>query len=422
MFLYVCHLFPPERLLLPEIKQRLYNAGFVSVTDELATAFRNRVGFLGLEIAPPLAIPEDSEILAANEGQGLCHITVGMAEKEKPFVDIHIIAPDADTGSRLADLCHCFADLGNARQGTLREVQLIETLTNRLTDSPNGKMLKDESITAVLAELYDPEMRNSIRSVVQMFGQDAAPQKAIIDRFGQVMAGKKASTLFKKLLGEEKSFDRRYVLACSSCGTPMIEFVSQEAAAHSLETTSSRKCKICDEGDIRVIEAYSIKEAVYKGLQQGLWLEKLVYDLVRPLCIFAVVGQMVDTFEMDVVGVGYGRTILLECKDTSFGQNDFINLNAKADEIEAEVIGIITTQPLHDNVNRFIERTKQQTRRTIFIVHDSEDAATISSRVQEEMTNIRNEYLRQLLSATELGIVSPWARMARRVLPRWTHR
>lgn len=412
MFLYVCHLFLPEQLSLQQIKQRLCDTGFVSVTDELATAFKNRVGFLALEMTPPLAIPENSEILAASEGQGLCHITVGVAEKEKPFVDIHIIAPDADTGSRLADLCHCLADSSNERQGTLREVQLIESLTKRLADSIDGKMLKDESIAAVLAEVYDPGVRNSIRSVIQMFDQDAAPKKDIIDRFGQVMDRKKASTLFRKLLGEGKLFDQRYVLACNICGTTVLEFVSQEEAVHSLGTTSSQKCKICDEGNIQVVEAYSIMEAVYKGVQQqGLWLEKLVYDLVSPLCIFAVVGQVVETFEMDVVGVGYGKTILLECKDTSFGQNDFINLNAKADEIRADVIGIITTQPLHDNVNRFIERAKQRASRTIFIVQGSEDAATISSRVQEEMANIRNEYLRQLLSASELGIGSSWSRM-----------
>ena len=296
----------------------------------------------------------------------------------------------------------------------MREAQLVQNLANRLTDSPNGKMLKDERITASLTTLYDTEIRDSIRAVVQLYGRDAIPQSAITERVSKLMPSKKASNLVKKLVSEQQLFEKRYVLACNSCGTPVLEFSDQEGAVHSLEGTTTRKCKICDEGNIQVVEAHAVKEAVYKGLEQGLWLEKLAYDAVKPLSVFADMGQMVETFELDVVAVSCNRIILLECKDTSFGQNDFINLNAKAEEIEADIIGIITTQPLHENVNRLIQRTKEQTPTTIFTVHNSDDSAEISSQIEAEIAKIRRDYLRQLLSPTEAGGLPSWFRWARR--------
>ena len=140
----------------------------------------------------------------------------------------------------------------------------------------------------------------------------------------------------------------------------------------------------------------------------------MAYDALKPLCVFAAAGQMVETFELDVIAVGYSRVILLECKDTSFGQNDFINLNAKAEEISANTIGIVSTQPLHENVVRLIERTRAQTGRVIFTIQNTEDSTSISSQIEREMTNTRNEYLRQLLSPTEAAAIPSWLRMARR--------
>ena len=105
MFLYRCHFYPVEALPLQDIKHKLCTASLVSVRDEMSTAFSDRIGFLGVEIPPPINIPQDSEILARADAQGLCHIRVSRGEEEKSYIEVHILAPDDDTGSQLMDVC-----------------------------------------------------------------------------------------------------------------------------------------------------------------------------------------------------------------------------------------------------------------------------------------------------------------------------
>jgi len=389
MFFLACHFYSSEPLSLQDIKEKLCAAGLVSVRDEMGAVFSNRVRFLGIEIPPPIDIPQFSEIFARADAQGLCHIKVSRAES---YVELHILASDEQTGSELNNICKSLVETGSTELGTVLDAQLVQSLRNRLKDGPNGKMLKDDEITVVLTNLYNPETRNFINSVIQQFGQEAIPQAVITG-----MLGKKASSFIKKLVSQEQLFDKRYVLNCDSCGTSVLEFPDREAAAHSLEGTVNRKCRICDEGKIQVVEAFAVKEAVYKGLKQGLWLEKLTYEAIKPLSIFADAGQIIDTFELDVIAVSYGSVILVECKDTSFGQNDFLQLDAKAEEIGADIIGIVTTQPLHENVSSLIQRRKKEAQRTIFTIESTDDPIKISSSIKAEIAKIRGDYLRRLL-------------------------
>ena len=98
--------------------------------------------------------------------------------------------------------------------------------------------------------------------------------------------------------------------------------------------------------------------------------------------------------------MGYNKVILLECKDTSFGQNDFINLNAKAQETKADVVGIITTQPLHENVKRLLERTNKQSRLNIFYSENTDNREKIEAAVKNQMDSVRDTYIQKLFNPT----------------------
>ena len=80
------------------------------------------------------------------------------------------------------------------------------------------------------------------------------------------------------------------------------------------------------------------------------------------------VGVMHDNDELDVVGVGLNKSILVECKDGAFGQNDLYSLMIQAGDIGSDVVLIVTTQPVHSNVKTTLDKYKERGRRVMKII------------------------------------------------------
>lgn len=93
-----------------------------------------------------------------------------------------------------------------------------------------------------------------------------------------------------------------------------------------------------------------------RALKQGLWLEHLVADICLQFTPDVWAGQMADLFELDVVAMIDGQTLLFECKDSSFGQNDFLVALKKAHDVEASTLLLLSTRPFHPNVIRAINK------------------------------------------------------------------
>lgn len=401
MYLKVCH--QHQTINMKEAKQNLCDSGFLSLRDEITQTFNRGVDFLPFTIMPPINIPDNTEIMIRSDGKGLCHIQI---EKDAQFVDLHIIAPDANSGKQIANSCGCFGDVGKAHLGSCQEEELVKHIKEKAAKlSPNGKMLHDKNITAYLDNIYSPVSRILLKAIAEVFGGDAVPMEALVEsvqsKLSRKATGKVLPALIRKLVTEQKLFDIRYVLACDECGTPVLEFPNQTTAEESLKHTANRKCKICDEGKIKAVEAYAINDTLRKIVDQGLWLEKLTYDSLKPFCTFIEAGRIVDPFELDVIAVCLGQVLLCQCKDTSFGQNDFINLNAVADEVDADIVGVITTQPLHENVERLVKRTRERSRRTTFIIQGSDNPSKITSGISKSLDNIQTDYVKHLFSIPE---------------------
>lgn len=126
---------------------------------------------------------------------------------------------------------------------------------------------------------------------------------------------------------------------------------------------------------------------------------------------------MVESFELDVVAMIHSKIVLVECKDTSFGQNDFVNLSAKAEEIDADVIGVVTTQPLHENVKGLIERRKRDAERSVFVIEDVQEPDRIRSGIQNEVENLKRDYIQEILHGDD-PYVSRYGALYRRRRPR----
>lgn len=406
MILHTCHVQLPSKLdeqpkFFKETRKKLLQVGFVSVSDELAKHFRKYADFLGFDVSPPLDFGGLADLFSSPEQKALCHLYMEQTPNGV-LIEMHLIAQDKADLSKILEACNCLEYMQKVNDGTFQEARIIEQLSDRLQNiSPNGKLLADKNIASFLSELYNPEIRSSIVPIVETWGGEGAPLKLIIQRLSTGKSGSKRKDEISKLVTESGLFDSAYLITCNKCEIPTLEFHSETEAKQALQQSTSRKCMVCREGQMQITNAYKVKEAVAKGLQQGLWLEKLVYDTVEPYAAFARQGRMIETFELDVVAVTCARTILMECKDKSFGQNDYVNLSAKADEIDADVIGVVTTQPIHENVKRLIDRRKGEARRNIFVIEDIKDSSQISSHIENEMNKIKQTYIQRLLSATD---------------------
>jgi len=93
------------------------------------------------------------------------------------------------------------------------------------------------------------------------------------------------------------------------------------------------------------------------------------------------VGVMHDNDELDVVGVGLNKSILVECKDGAFGQNDLYSLMIQAGDIGSDVVLIVTTQPVHSNVKTTLDKYKERGRRVMKIIEGD------SMKIKNELNN-----------------------------------
>jgi hypothetical protein len=136
-----------------------------------------------------------------------------------------------------------------------------------------------------------------------------------------------------------------------------------------------------------VIETYSVLDPFVHGIQQGLWLESLASDVLASRTSAVWAGQMVDLNEIDVLGVVADSTILMECKATSFGQNDAYIALVKAQQLEIDTVVFISTKELHRNVQDSVDKMDRTSRhlrlRTI--------ATPSASKIRRELLKVLDE-------------------------------
>jgi hypothetical protein len=94
----------------------------------------------------------------------------------------------------------------------------------------------------------------------------------------------------------------------------------------------------------------NLSTAERTALIQGLWLEHLVTESLRPFTTQVWTGAIVAQYEIDVLARIAGQLVVVECKDTSLGQRDYIMTQRKAQIAHADAVLLISTQPLHSNV------------------------------------------------------------------------
>ena len=281
------------------IRDRLAQAGFVSIVDELSRRFQEYTGFLDFAVSAPIDLGSNSDILGSHDKNGLC-IMANDEAGHAPVMVVYLVAADEDTLSQMRDAVRSADCAKDALEGTARERGQTKHLNELLQNfSPNGKALNDELISSSLPLLYDPAIRGVLRSIMDVWGTDSA-SLSLLD--GLLVEGKGSplatGSQLESIAANPDLFDTTYVIGCTTCGGYALEFNSEKQAKETLKRATGTNCRFCGEGKLQTDVAYKIKSPIAHGLRQGLWLEKLVCDTFEPFSAFAAAGRMVETFEL----------------------------------------------------------------------------------------------------------------------------
>lgn len=387
--------------LMVGLRQAFIDEGFSSVADELSGVLRKHLGKYGLPVELAGYDPERSDTFADPAGRVLCRVSLDTGAVWHPSAQTLVVSAvcDGEEGEEQATgiLGRC-VEQSVAKPGLPEETREVERVRESLqTLSPNGRLLSDPAMSAVIRELHDLKARQLLGRVVE--GLSTA--RFTVDILSYVVDKADAERPTKKwladVLAKEALFSKEYVIACPACGEMALTFPNRQRAQRALRSSSSRACSRCGEG-LGVTEAYAVTPAGAKALQQGLWLESVVYDALRTESLFACAGRMLEAFELDVACVLYGNVVLVECKDAPFGQNDYMNLVVKAQELRANVVGIVTTKPLHENVKRLVTSQSQRRAGEWLVADDMDDAAQIAKTVAGWVHRLKEGYLHRLFS------------------------
>jgi hypothetical protein len=260
---------------------------------------------------------------------------------------------------------------GSLHHGTYASAQLKIDLADRLGElSPNGKMLRDPATSAVLKRIYDDQLRSDLSAIVGAVGEDFVSD-ATLQRM-EIFSGRE--TQLQTILRDESLTNKRFLIFCQNCDSPHLAFPTGEQAKEVIEA-ADRRCAICGERSLQIAEAFSVTPEVLAGVRQGLWLESLACDALSSRTDTVWAGQMVGSNEIDVLAVFADKVVLVECKDTSFGQNDLYVTAMKAEDLKANTVVVISTRDFHENVTEVASRLGQDRR--------SERAFTLISATTE---------------------------------------
>ena len=193
---------------------------------------------------------------------------------------------------------------------------------------------------------------------------------------------------------------------CKKCGFPSfhISFDDKETAEKVL-ASSSFNCpnRECNSDEAIIEKVFVVKKNVIKIIKQGIWLEYMIEEILNTEMRKVWVGVMHDNDELDVVGVGLNKSILVECKDGAFGQNDLYSLMIQAGDIGSDVVLIVTTQPVHSNVKTTLDKYKERGRRVMKIIEG--DSMKIKNELNKFLSNLKEKYINTFFMQERAGFI-----------------
>ncbi|MEX2158971.1 MAG: hypothetical protein WEB04_06165 [Dehalococcoidia bacterium] len=380
------------------------NRGFQPVLRNARRTATSDLEGQGFDVPATLMGNDDVEVLVAADGSAtialrICDATYGRLASLGREVDI-LLMTESDISALRAIVRDTLGEnLENHSWKTSRARTTLCEVCGEV--SPNGRLLAAPVYRSAARSLYDDKLRMAVSVVAEAFGRLAVTR----DTLEQLEAFESDPDLLTLLLSNKDCLTTHFGVRCLDCGGPQMDFEERREAELAL-AASSGKCSQCGSAKLAVVETLEVADVYLRGVQQGLWLESLASDVLTERTDLVWSGQMVGTKEIDVLGVLGDKIVLVECKDTSFGQTDLAMIGLKADEIRPDLIVVISTRDLHHNVKDDIEKMDKDIR-----VISEQSAEVIRAKLDELLCAVSAEHVRDFLltRASNLGLgFPPW--------------
>jgi len=334
------------------------SAGGKLLLKSLKDEASSQLSPFGIESLDFLDIGEQ-EILVCPDERALAAVEL-VHRGEQRYLQTVIIFEDNSHKDALLEFLGQIPQLeGEAVRGSVRDaihVRRLEKILSKL--SPNGQKLADPRFSTILPKLFDLKAREIVHEIYSTYSE-AIVQFSILKK-SEALARNPDVT--NKVLGDLDLFAKKH-------------------------------------GILSVGEAFSVQNIARQGVEQGLWLEYLVYLVAKEKAIAAFAGRMAGLHELDVVAALGEEVILFECKDTALGHNDPIVTAGKAQAIGASRVFTITTKNIHENVKQAVKELERPRRG--FHLEQAEEAAEIQSKIASFLEDIEKNYVRQISTQRE---------------------
>jgi hypothetical protein len=372
-----------------DIAQEFANAlGYEPVLMRARQTIQERLRSLGLISPYQNAIEERQEALISSDGMSglLLRFSIS-SDDRKQHLDMLTISTE-----ELPDILATLEEvLGHKTEpGTTTYSIRMKRLSSRLGNlSPNGKNLADPTARNIIRRLYDDQLRRDVIAIVGTVGSNPVSLKLL----EQMELFTERANDLNKILTDDTLTSKQYVVYCESCQLRHLAFSSNEKAKYTVRD-AGKKCVSCGEIKLSVEESYTVSDALIRGIQNGLWLESLVADIFSGRMSAVWAGQMIENNEVDILSIYSDKVVLVECKDTSFGQNDLYVTAMKADHISADRVIIVTTRDIHPNVNEAANKIKSNSNRRSFLLISKNTTEEITCELNKELDIMQERYVK----------------------------
>lgn len=268
--------------------------------------------------------------------------------------------------------------------GTFQESHIVGRLNTDLEKlSGNGKIINNEKFIAFWKYGENVSSRIPLKKYISKIGMIPIPE----ENFEKV--SRSIDKSIPLLVKNTNITLKQFAINCDECHNYPILYENEQRARDALKDS---KCGECGKKALRLTKAIQLRPEMHTVISGGAWLERLVATTINKYTKHVWAGRMYGNDEIDVIAFFCGKTFIVECKDTSFGQNDYYILLRKAENINANSIIVVTTEKLHKNVSNSIEKDFKEEKRKILVIEEK-DANKITSHLNEYFQKVLDKYI-----------------------------
>ena len=280
--------------------------------------------------------------------------------------ELNIITNQEQKAEEICNIISKAKKVINYQKGYFLDQESIIQLNKKLKKlSPNGKIVNDKKFNRLFLKIISSDqLRLLIKKIADTYNGLPVPLE-------QIKNLNVDTSELNKLIFDQELTTKDYKIICEQCKQPSeFLFKKREDAINSLKKAKF-SCPKCSGNKTCILEYYYLTTKTIK-LIKGVWLEKLCAEHIKKFTNNYWAGYVLDQNELDGVTIFSKDIILIECKDTSFGQTDLYTTLAKADDLNAKRILVVTTNHVHDNLKKLIEKYEKEGKRKIKIINGIE--------------------------------------------------